>query len=165
MTHHVKLHHRPELLQGWLADIKANPQSFLMLLGPEQLGELIEDAIAAHALQRELQASKVHAPVRICAKADIACSRGCGSGPCVREDAQLERAKQIRERVTQLEAEVQRLLAEHEALTGGPWRKPDADDIAWATRNRGVAVACRLCSRISQTVGWTCTGQCQRKEA
>jgi hypothetical protein len=45
----------------------------------------------------------------------------------------LDRCKQIRERVAELEAEVQRLVKEHETLTGGPWQKPDADDMAWAT--------------------------------
>lgn len=50
----------------------------------------------------------------------------------------LERAKQIRERVAELEAEAKRLIAEHKSLTGGPWGKVDADDLAWATAKDGV---------------------------
>lgn len=53
--------------------------------------------------------------------------------PVLCGDEAAERARKIRQRVEELEAEVKALLAEHEALTGGPWGKVDADDIAWAT--------------------------------
>jgi hypothetical protein len=53
----------------------------------------------------------------------------------------MDRAKQIRERVAELEAEVQRLRLEHESLTGGPWGKTDTDDLAWATGTPGVGAS------------------------
>lgn len=49
----------------------------------------------------------------------------------------LERCRQIRERVAELEAEVKRLEAEHNALLGTG--VVDADDIAWATGKDGVS--------------------------
>lgn len=63
----------------------------------------------------------------------------CQIGGCVRKRAAgvalpadpLERCKQIRERVAEMEAEVKRLTEEHNALLGTG--TVDADDIAWAT--------------------------------